>query len=606
MLRVAFHNLGCKVNAYETERMIQSFSDAGYEIVDFEEEADIYIVNTCTVTNIADRKSRQMLHRAKTMNPRALVVACGCYVETRGSGKTPQEIDQGERTIFSETGTQRSREKTISEMGVEPSGEKTISETRAVRSEFAEQAAGGGRSERAWTADLLIGNKEKKDIVKIVEEYIENTQYINCEIESFLAAKNKNKEGITRQFERNASNETVPEKPEETSGKLRELHDHTRAYVKIQDGCDQFCSYCVIPIARGRIHSRRPEEIREEITALSENGIKEVVLTGIHLSSYGIDLNAYCDTKSQRSVNLKIGNSQVSDGSVTTSLSAQLPWADTAARAAYALEEPWLLDIGTSSVRRSQVCERLTGQLPAFSYNRQAAGGEFVNREFIRVIEETAEIEGIRRIRLGSLEPRIITKELLSAIKENPKVCPHFHLSLQSGCDEVLRRMNRHYTTEEYEERIEMIRSVFEHPAITTDVIAGFPGESESEFLRTREFLNRIDFYETHIFKYSRRRGTVADKMPGQLTEREKAERAELLAKDDKERRERFREYYYNKEVEVLLEEEKIIDGERYFVGFNREYVKLALRSGEDLTNRIVTGRAGDMVLSQQLLVFYR
>ncbi len=434
---VAFHNLGCKVNAYETERMIQAFKEAGHEITEFDKKSDIYIVNTCTVTNIADRKSRQMLHRAKALNPEAVVVACGCFAEMEKE-----------------------------------------------------------KAEKDSAVDVLVANSEKKDIVRIVEDYFLGRKE-EKDLASILSA-----------------NET------EDQGCLKALHDHTRAYIKIQDGCDQFCSYCIIPYARGRIKSRPKEDIIRELKALSENGIREVVLTGIHLSSYGIDFRAQA------------------------------------------------------------------------SYNERAREGEYVNRELIEIIREAAAIEGIDRIRLGSLEPRIITDELLMAVKESKKVCPHFHLSLQSGSDSVLKRMNRRYDTEEYYNKIEMIRGYFEHPAITTDVIAGFPQETEEEFLETRDFLNKIGFYEVHIFKYSRRKGTLADSLKGQLTEKKKEERAKLLSLDDKERRRSFREYYIGRNEEVLFEERKLIDGEAYYTGFNREYVKFACRSKKDLTNKLVTGRA--------------
>ena len=426
-MRVAFHNLGCKVNAYEMEKMIQRFQEAGHEIGDFSAENDVYIVNTCTVTNIADRKSRQMLHRAKTLNPEAVVVACGCFVETDRAG-----------------------------------------------------------AEKDTAIDILIGNKDKDAIVSIVEDYI---------------------------IGRNTLQET-------REGRLlSSLHDHTRAYIKIQDGCNQFCSYCIIPYARGRLASRDEDEIVREIEGLAENGTKEIVLTGIHLSSYGIDL---------------------SEG--------------------------------------------------AASYNERASNGAYINRELIRVIRRAASVSGIERIRLGSLEPRIITDEFLSVLKEEKKVCPHFHLSLQSGSDSVLQRMNRHYDTEEYYHKVEKIRAYFEHPAITTDVIVGFPGESEEEFRETKEFLDTVDFYETHLFKYSRRRGTLADRLAGQLPEREKAARSRILSALDADRRKRFRAYYIGREEEVLFEEQKMIGGESCYVGFTREYVKVACRSEEDLTNQILTG----------------
>ena len=425
-MRAAFHNLGCKVNAYETEKMIQSFREAGYDIGSFEEINDVYIVNTCTVTNIADRKSRQMLHRAKALNPEAVVVACGCFVETDRKGAQKDEA-----------------------------------------------------------IDILAGNREKANLVSIVEDYLKAP---GC----------------------------GPKATE--SGILSSLHDHTRAYIKIQDGCEQYCSYCIIPFARGRLESRRCEDIIRELTALSQSGVKEAVLTGIHLSSYGIDLKAG----------------------------------------------------------------------PKSSYNELARKGEYVNRELAEVIERASEVEGIERIRLGSLEPRIITDELLSVIRDNKKVCPHFHLSLQSGSDSVLKRMNRHYDTAEFYEKMKLIRKYFEHPAITTDVIAGFPGETEAEFGETVSFLEKADFYETHIFRFSGRRGTVAYTLPGQLTSAQKAERSAVLSELDKRKRSAFRSWYKGKEEGVLFEEPQIVNGVKGFVGFTKEYVKVFLPANEDLTNRLI------------------
>jgi threonylcarbamoyladenosine tRNA methylthiotransferase MtaB len=425
-MRVAFHNLGCKVNAYETEKMIQSFREAGYDIGSFEEINDVYIVNTCTVTNIADRKSRQMLHRAKALNPQAVVVACGCFVETDRKG-----------------------------------------------------------AEKDEAIDILAGNREKENLVSIVEDYL---SVPGCRPDS-------GKTGI-----------------------LSSLHDHTRAYIKIQDGCEQYCSYCIIPFARGRLESRRCEDIIKELAALSRSGVKEAVLTGIHLSSYGIDLR---------------------EGKKT-------------------------------------------------SYNELARGGEYVNRELIEVIERASEIEGIERIRLGSLEPRIITDELLSVIRDRKKICPHFHLSLQSGSDSVLKRMNRHYDTAEFYEKMKLIRKYFEHPAITADVIAGFPGETIEEFNETVSFLNMADFYETHIFRFSGRHGTVAYDLPGQLTSAQKAERSAILSEIDKRKRAAFRSWYTGKKEGVLFEEPQVVNGIKGFVGFTKEYVKVFLPAEEDLTNRLI------------------
>ncbi|MCR5356185.1 MAG: tRNA (N(6)-L-threonylcarbamoyladenosine(37)-C(2))-methylthiotransferase MtaB [Lachnospiraceae bacterium] len=423
MKKVAFHNLGCKVNAYEMELMQQNFIKSGFEIVPFTEKADIYIINTCTVTNIADRKSRQMLHRARALNPDAVVVAAGCYVETDPDCK-----------------------------------------------------------DRDDAIDIAVCNKDKAELVRIVSEYLETTS-------------DQSDEGCTT---------------------LTTLTGHTRAYIKIQDGCDQYCSYCIIPFSRGHVQSRDEEETVKEITHLAANGCKEFVLTGIHLSSYGLDK----------------------------------------------------------------------------AYNISAKDGSFTNRPLIDIIKRISEIKGVERIRLSSLEPRIITEEFLSEVSNIKSFCPHFHLSLQSGSDTVLKRMNRRYDTAEYYEKVKLIRRYFEHPAITTDVITGFPGETEEEFNDTREFLEKVDFYEVHVFAYSRRRGTVADKMPGQLTQRVKAERSRLLIDDSAKRALKFREYYLHRETDILIEEPAVIGKNTFQVGYNREYVRFAVDSKKDLTGSIVTVNA--------------
>ena len=430
MEKVAFHNLGCKVNAYEMELMQQNFRKSGFEIVPFSEKADIYVINTCTVTNIADRKSRQMLHRAKARNPEAVVVAAGCYVET-----DPDCIDKDD------------------------------------------------------CIDVVVGNKDKEDIVNIVVRYLHGIQ--SCE-------------------------------PDHT---VNSLTEHTRAYIKIQDGCDQYCSYCIIPFSRGHVTSRDEDETVKEIASLTAAGYREFILTGIHLSSYGLNE----------------------------------------------------------------------------AYNNAAKEGSLTNRPLIHIIKRISETEGVERIRLSSLEPRIITEEFLEELAKVKSFCPHFHLSLQSGSDAVLKRMNRRYDSAEYYEKVQLIRKYFEHPAITTDVITGFPGETQEEFEQTKEFLDKVDFYEVHVFAYSRRHGTVADRMPGQLTQKVKSERSRILIEDSGARAKRFREYYLNRETDVLIEEETDINGETYQVGYNREYVRFAVRDSSDLTGCIVNVTADSMINDEVL-----
>lgn len=452
--KVAFHNLGCKVNSYELEFVQQRFTENDFRIVPFDQKADIYVVNTCTVTNIADRKSRQMLHRAKTLNPDAIVVAMGCYVET-------------------------SKDEARKDLGI----------------------------------DVLIGNSDKGHAYEKIVEFLNNIDSNNTEDKHLLV---------------NDINETK----EYDEFKLSFTTEHTRVHVKIQDGCNQFCSYCAIPLARGRVRSRKIEDIVSEIEGLCRNNYKEFVLTGIHLSSYGME-----------NYNIEMSN-----------------------------ENP----VGYS---------------------------EYENAKLIDAIEAVAKIKGVKRIRLGSLEPRIITEDFLKRLVATGKICPHFHLSLQSGSDSVLKRMNRQYSTEEFLEKTKLIREYFIHAGITTDVIAGFPGETNEEFTETREYMNKVDFYEAHIFKYSRRRGTLADKMDNQLTDKEKSVRSEILIKDANERSRKFREYYIGKRAEVLFEEIIVIGGEDYLTGYTREYVKVALKSGDEkLINEIrdvrIEGFINDEVMS--------
>ena len=418
--KAALHNLGCKVNAYETEAMQEMLEKAGYEIVPFKEGADVYVINTCTVTNIADRKSRQMLHRARKMNPDAVVVAAGCYVQAQdGKGQDP-------------------------------------------------------------CIDIVLGNNHKKDLVRILDEYAAERASA-AEIEDISR---------TREYE---------------SLHLTKPGDHTRAYIKVQDGCNQFCTYCIIPYARGRVRSRVMEDVLREVRELAEGGYKEVVLTGIHLSSYGID------------------------------------------------------------------------------FDRE--------RHLLELIRAVHEVDGIERIRLGSLEPGIITEEFARELSRIPEICPHFHLSLQSGCDATLKRMNRRYTSAEYAEKCRILRKYFDDPALTTDVIVGFPGETEEEFGASYDFVDSIDFYETHIFKYSRRNGTKAAVMPDQVSEQVKAERSAAMIGLGERKRAAYEKRYVGREVEVLVEEDAVMDGRCVQVGHTKEYIKVALESNEDLKNRIVKVR---------------
>ena len=436
MRTAALHNLGCKVNSYETEAMQQLLEEAGYEIVPFHEKADVYIINTCSVTNIADRKSRQMLHRAKKQNPDAVVVAAGCYV-------------------------QAAAEELKADLAV----------------------------------DVIIGNNKKQDLVPILEEYFKDKSDSSHVIEI----------SETHEYERLS---------------IHKIADHTRAFLKIQDGCNQFCSYCIIPYTRGRVRSRRPDEVVAEVRELAAAGYQEVVLTGIHLSSYGVDFK-----EEEKKENL------------------------------------------------------------------------------LSLIKQVHEVEGIRRIRLGSLEPRIITEEFAQALASMPKFCPHFHLSLQSGCDKTLKRMNRHYTTEEYAAGCEILRRYFDNPAITTDVIVGFPGETEEEFEETKAFLERIGFYEMHIFKYSRRAGTRADRMPDQIPEQVKSVRSEILLKLEKQMSKAYRESFLGRNKTVLLEEKTEINGREYMIGHTMEYVKAVVPYADDLKNKMTEGVLKEALNDEVLLL---
>lgn len=415
--RAAFLTLGCKVNQYETDAMVELLENAGYEIVSFQEDADFYIINTCSVTNMAERKSRQMIHRAKKKHPKSTIVAAGCYVQTAA-----EELRQ--------------------EYGV----------------------------------DLLVGNNKKKDIVSILEEYTTDEE------------KKENIIDIarTREYEELHIEKTM---------------EHTRVYVKIQDGCNQFCSYCLIPYTRGRVRSREKTEILDEVNNLAKNGYQEIVLTGIHISSYGQDLE---------------------------------------------------------------------------------------NDNLESLLVELHKIEGIERIRLGSLEPRIITEKFVKTISSLDKICPHFHLSLQSGCDATLKRMNRKYTTAEYERACNLLREYYDRPALTTDVIVGFPGETDEEFEQTVQFLEKIHLYEMHIFPYSQRRGTRAEKMDNQVAPSVKHERSKVLLEMTARQKEEYEKSFFGEEEMVLVEEKIAQNNEEYFTGHTKRYLKLSILSHKNIEKQMI------------------
>lgn len=428
MRKVALHNLGCKVNFYETEAMSQLLRKAGYHIVPFFEKADVYIINTCSVTNIADRKSRQMLHKAKKMNPQAVVVATGCYVQTASK-------------------------KAVEDLAI----------------------------------DIIVGNNKKKEIVDILDNYFKHQE------KEYIIDINKTDEYEELEIE------TVTE--------------HTRAHLKIQDGCNNFCSYCIIPYARGRIRSRKMGNIRNEILRLADKGFKEIVFTGINLGCYNDD-----------------------------------------------------------------------------------------GKKLIDVLEMAEKIEGIERIRLGSLDPEIITNDFVERLSKISKICPHFHLSMQSGCDKTLKAMNRHYTSEEYFNKCKMLRQKFDNPAFTTDVIVGFPGETQEDYVESRNFIEKVRFAELHVFKYSKRDGTVAAKMPNQIEESIKSKRSENLIQVGEKLMREYREKKIGTEVSVLFEEEKVIGDKRYQVGHTRDYIEVALETVEDLSGEIRNVTLKDFVNKEIML----
>ena len=454
MKKAALHNLGCKVNAYETEAMGQLLRENGYEIVPFTEKADVYVINTCSVTGMADKKSRQMIHRARKLNPDAIVVAAGCYVQTAG-----------EQVLADEA------------------------------------------------IDILLGNNKKHELAEALKAFAERRSQAEKQADRAGAAENQVDAAHSTGKWTDIADIGQESSYEELS--LDRTAEHTRAFLKVQDGCNQFCSYCIIPYARGRVRSRGLSEVVAEVERLAENGYREVVLTGIHLSSYGTD------------------------------------------------------------------------------------NGE----SLLSLIQRVHAVEGIRRIRLGSLEPKIVTEEFARELSRLPKVCPHFHLSLQSGCDATLKRMNRKYTCEEYRRGCALLRKYFAHPALTTDVIAGFPGETEEEFEMTRAFLREIAFFEVHIFKYSKRRGTRAASMPDQVSEEVKNARSDILFEDTGKLSRDFAAWYTGKKVEILLEEEAVVEGRTCIVGHTPEYVKAALPRGKYGPNQMVLARAETVLSDHSLLL---
>ena len=433
---VAFCTLGCKVNQYETDAMRGSFEAEGYEVKEFSQEASVYVINTCTVTNMADRKSRQMMHRAKKKNPDGIIVAVGCYVQ---AAKEQLEED----TLI----------------------------------------------------DLVIGNNMKSQVVQIVEQYIQDNRHTE---------------------DRDAYVADIAHSHEYETMHIETVSEHTRAYIKIQDGCNQFCSYCIIPYARGRVRSRKMEDILQEVRNLTANGYKEIVLTGIHISSYGLDFEHTAD--------------------------------------------------------------------------EQEDYGPFKNSALIDLIEALSGIEGLERIRLGSLEPRIITENFVRRLCKVPQICPHFHLSLQSGCDETLKRMNRHYTTGLYLEKCGILRQYFDRPALTTDVIVGFPGETEEEFAQTERFLETVHFSDMHIFKYSKRRGTKAADMPNQIDPQIQSVRSEKLIALGERMKDDFLEACKDQEQIVLIEEETEIDGTKYMTGHSKNYIRCAFEMDGLVPNMVIKG----------------
>ncbi|GHU43886.1 tRNA (N(6)-L-threonylcarbamoyladenosine(37)-C(2))-methylthiotransferase MtaB [Clostridia bacterium] len=499
MKTAALHNLGCKVNAYETEAMQQALEAAGYEIVSFREAADVYVINTCSVTNMADRKSGQMLRRARANNKDSIVIAVGCYVQT------------DHERIKADTG-----------------------------------------------ADILIGNDKKGELVSLLNDYLakragrSNPTMNDIETNDTGSSITEIVGGTRRGMTAAAleSRMEMADCAEYENLTIEKSGLHTRAFVKIQDGCNQFCSYCIIPYARGRVRSRHPNDILAEIRNLSDSGCKEVVLTGIHLSSYGQNISPSSE-----------------EPEIEQPVKAGVPFLSYGQNISSPSEEP---DV-------EQPLKAVFSQ----------QGEESPPHPLLLLIQQIHEIKGISRIRLGSLEPSVITETFAEGIAALPKLCPHFHLSLQSGCDATLARMNRKYTTAEYAKACELLRRFYEHPALTTDVIVGFPGESEQEFETTRRFAQAMGFFEVHVFKFSPRKGTKAETLPDQSSEPIKKERSRKLMADTKLAKAEFLSWYQGKEVEVLTEEFVSVGEQTYLSGHSTAYALVYLSPKEHKVNEL-------------------
>ena len=549
MKKAALHNLGCKVNAYEMEAMQQMLEKAGYKIVPFAPGADVYVINTCTVTNIADRKSRQMLHRAKKMNENAVVVAVGCYAQVRGeelsvdpdvdivigsSRKSDlvKEIRLWENAHDNAAGAAVKHQATPDQVPVQMTQDSAQAETA---------------SRRQDSAQAETVSRGQDDALTDIGSWKQDTAYEKLEIDR--------------------------------------TEEHTRAFIKVQDGCNQFCSYCIIPYARGRIRSRDPEDVVEEITRLAATGVKEVVITGIHLCSYGADLNA--------GLNGDHGSRKDHDSSID---------GDCGNRAEYADSQMNRDRFSTGENNGNSGCDDREDS--SQHYNKAVTSGYPARNSMalLRLLQKVHEIDGIERIRLGSLEPGYMSEAFIQGLAELPKVCPHFHLSLQSGCAKTLRAMNRKYTPEDFSETAALFRKYYEHPALCTDIITGFPGETDEDFEECRAFVESIHFFETHIFPYSRRAGTRAAAMPDQNTEAVRRKRGEVLRQLDQERRKEFLRWYLGKPVEVLFEEQTEVNGRLYWTGHGREYQKVLLMDSRDLSNQIVTVTAAQIVGDDYIL----
>ena len=469
-MNVKFVTLGCKTNQYETNAMEQSFKNAGYDI-DESKKPDIYVVNTCSVTSVAERKSRQMIRRAKELNNNAIVVVCGCY-------------------------------------------------SQVAKSEI----------EKIDDVNIIIGINEKNKIVEIVEDYIKN-----------MNRSNQNE--IEKNIEEVSDGMHDDEFLDFGTTTYTEL---TRAYIKIQDGCDRFCSYCIIPYARGRVRSREPESILKEIAEIAKKGIKEVVLTGIHIASYGKDFSEEQGMKYKEKLNDILGS--------------KIDLAENVAGNVLERNQKNIDDLHSGPYR------------------------------LIDLLEQINQIDGIERVRLGSIEPKLINNEFVERLSKLDKICHHFHLSLQSGCDGTLKRMNRRYTTAEFEQSAQMLRNAFYDVHLTTDIIVGFPGETEKEFETTYEFLKKIKFYKTHIFKYSPRRGTAAEKMPNQVDGKIKEERSKTLIELSNKNELEYNKGYIGKDIDVLIEEK---EGD-YYKGHTDNYILAKVKSNEDIVNKIVKAKVYD------------